>query len=263
MVQKPETATGIAKGPAQLAGLVSPECGRRDSLAQEEGQCEIAQGGSFLQTAEAAGSRGLQGAAMRGLELLYAFVRAERLILQHARAPANMIAGARRQAGRAVQVRATRHVLHTEAQGRAQVAPTSHALHDMLLCFPTQRRVLIRAEALRRRMFSAAARRHLAQLLSIHEPPPQTAAEPAQLSEYAVPIGGAQRGFQPLRPRSFVRFIYDIEERDAAHVHRPGLTPSDDKYRQCWWVDGSYRRRCTPAQRMGHGWGAGQSTDLG
>ena len=54
---------GIAKGLAQLAGLVSLECGWRDRLAQEKSQHGVAQGGSFVQTAEAPGRRGPQGAA--------------------------------------------------------------------------------------------------------------------------------------------------------------------------------------------------------
>ena len=63
---------GIAQGLAQMAGLVSLECEWRDRLAQEESQHMVAQGGSFVQTAEAAGRRGLQDAAMRGLGLLHA-----------------------------------------------------------------------------------------------------------------------------------------------------------------------------------------------
>ena len=54
---------GIAKGLAQLVGLVSLECGWRDRLAQEKSQHGVAQGGSFVQTAEAPGRRGPQGAA--------------------------------------------------------------------------------------------------------------------------------------------------------------------------------------------------------
>ena len=97
---------------------------------------------------------------MGGLELLHAFVRDKRLILQPATAHANMIAEGRCQAGRAIQVCATRHVLHTEAQGRSQVASTSHALHEMLLSFTTRRRALILVEAPCRRMDGAAARRN-------------------------------------------------------------------------------------------------------
>ena len=44
-----------------------------------------------------------------------------------------MMAEAHQQAAEAIQVRATRHVLHLEARGRAQIASTSHALHNMLL----------------------------------------------------------------------------------------------------------------------------------
>ena len=90
-------------------------------------------GVSFVSTAEAAGRRGLLNAATGGRGLLHAFVGEERLIVLHATAHANMIAAARRQAARAIQVRATRHVLRVEARGRAQVASTSHALHNVLL----------------------------------------------------------------------------------------------------------------------------------
>ena len=98
---------------------------------------------------------------MWGLALLHAFVREKLLILQHATAHASMSAEARRQAVRAIQVRATRHVLHMEARGRAQVASTLHALHNMLLSLTTQRRALIQAGALRRRMYGAVVRRNL------------------------------------------------------------------------------------------------------
>ena len=81
-------------------------------------------------------------------------------------------------------------------ESRVQVASTSHTLHNMLRSLTTQRRALIPAEVLRRKMYGAAAHRHLVQFLSTQEPPPQTAAKQAQLSEYAVPIAGAQRGFQ-------------------------------------------------------------------
>ena len=164
---------------------------------------------------------------MWGLALLHAFVREKLLILQHATAHASMSAEARRQAVRAIQVRATRHVLHTEARGRAQVASTPHALHNMLLRFTTQRRALILAEALRRRMYG----RRLPQLLSRRGPPPLTATEQAQLPECAVPIAGPQRVFQLLRPHKRTRSVYDTEEREAAHAHRPGLTPSDGRER--------------------------------
>ena len=98
---------------------------------------------------------------MGGLGLVHAFVRDKQLILQHATAHANMIAEARRQAVRAIQVRATQHVLRMEARGRAQVASTLHALHNMLLSFTTQHRALILPAALRRRMYGAVVRRNL------------------------------------------------------------------------------------------------------
>ena len=72
---------GIAKGLAQLAGLVTLECVWRERLAQEEGQHRVAQGISFLQAAEAASRRCLQGADMGGLGLLHTFVRDKQLIL--------------------------------------------------------------------------------------------------------------------------------------------------------------------------------------
>ena len=53
-----------------------------------------------------------------------------------------------------------------------------------------------------------------------------SAAEQAQLSGYAVPIIGARRVSQLLRPHKQLRSIYETGEREAASVHRPGLTPS-------------------------------------
>ena len=58
------------------------ECEWRDRLAQE-GQSRAAQGCSFLLTVEGAGRQGVQGAAIRGLGLLHAFVQDKQLILQH------------------------------------------------------------------------------------------------------------------------------------------------------------------------------------
>ena len=66
---------------------------------------------------------------------------------------------------------------------------------------------------------------NLACFLSSQEPPPLSAAEQAQLSEYAVPMAGPQRIFQLLRPHKPTRFISELEDREAARVHRPGLTP--------------------------------------
>ena len=63
---------GVARGLVQLAGLGAMECEWRDRLAKEEGQSRAAQGCDLLQ---AAGRRGLQGAAIGGLGLLHAFVR--------------------------------------------------------------------------------------------------------------------------------------------------------------------------------------------
>ena len=113
---------GVAKGLAQLAGQLSVECGRRDRLVQEENQRRVVLGVSFVRASEAAGRRGLLNVPTGGLGLLHAFVRDKRLMLQHATAHANMTTEARRQAARAIWVRATRHILDMEARGRAQVA---------------------------------------------------------------------------------------------------------------------------------------------
>ena len=170
-------------------------------MVQEESQRRVAIGPSFVNAAEAAGRRGLLNAATRGLGLLRASVRDKRLILQHATAHADTIAEACRQAAGAIQVRATWHVLQMEARGRAQVASTSHALHNMLLSFTTQCRAMILADKLHRRMYGAGARHNLADLLPRQEPPPPlSTAEQAQLLEYAVPMMGAQRVSPLLRP---------------------------------------------------------------
>ena len=104
-----------------------------------------------------------------------------------------------------------------EARGRAQVTSTPCALHNMLLNFNTNRRALILADTLHRRMYGAAG--------TIHEPPSPSTAERAQ------PTTGAQRVFQLLRPHKQMRTIYEMEEREAAHVHRPGPTPTDGRER--------------------------------
>ena len=192
---------GVAKGLAQWAGQLSLERRWRDRLVLEEHQCRVALGVSLVQTAEAEGRRGLLTSAMEGLGLLHAFVRGKQLILQYATAHSNMMAGAHRKTTRAIWVHAIRRVLHMDARGRAQVASTSHALHNMLLSFTTQRRALILADKLHRRMYGAAARHNLADLLPRQEPPPPlSTAEQAQLLEYAVPMMGAQRVSPLLRP---------------------------------------------------------------
>ena len=90
----------------QLAGLGAMECEWRDRSAQEEGQSGAAQGCSFLLAAEAAGRRGMQGAAIGGLGLLHSFVRDTQLILQHfsVHIHTSMITETGRQAGRAILV---------------------------------------------------------------------------------------------------------------------------------------------------------------
>ena len=54
-----------------------------------------------------------------------------------------------------------------------------------------------------------------------------TASEQAQMSEYGVPISGVPRVSRRLRPLKRIRSIYDMDEREAVQVYRPGLTPSD------------------------------------
>ena len=105
---------GLARSLAQWAGQLPLECECRDRVVREGRQRWVALGVSQVREAEATGRRGLQTAAMGGLGLLQAFVRGEHLILQHAAAHGNTVAGAHQQAARAIQVRATQHVLHTE-----------------------------------------------------------------------------------------------------------------------------------------------------
>ena len=98
------------------------------------------------------------------------------------------MAEAHRQAARAIQVRATRHVLHMEARGRAQVASTSHALHNMLLNGIAQRKSLVLADVLHRRLYGAAVRRDFCIFIiqtGTPLPPhlPLSTAEQAQFSE--------------------------------------------------------------------------------
>ena len=120
--------------------------------------------------------------------MLHDVVRDKQLILQHFSTRTQMIIEARKQSGRAIQVHAMRRILHLEAQGRTQVASTSHAMQRILRTLFTQRSGLVQAELLRRRMHCAAARRHLTLLIATMEPPPMTAADQAQMSEYA-PVG--------------------------------------------------------------------------
>ena len=71
--------------------------------------------------------------------MLHAYVEDRRLILQDLSTHTEMITEARRQSARAIQVCATRRVLDLEAQDRAPIATTSHAMHHMLLHLFAQR----------------------------------------------------------------------------------------------------------------------------
>ena len=124
-------------------------------------------------------------------------MRGERLILQQSTAHANTLAGARRQAGKPIQVRATRHVLHMGAQGRAHVASTSHILHNMLLSFATRCRPLILAEALRPEPCTS--------VIHTEAPSPDSCSAGPVIGVRS----GAQRVFHLLGPRKQTRSIYD------------------------------------------------------
>ena len=106
------------------------------AMAQMESQRRVARGGTFVQTAEAAGRRGLQDAAMGGFDLLHVFGRDKHLILQHATAHANMIAEARRQVGRASHETRPTHGGTGQGTGRINLArPAQHAAQSH---YPTQ-----------------------------------------------------------------------------------------------------------------------------
>ena len=53
------------------------------------------------------------------------------------------MAEAHQQAAQGVQVRVTRHVLHTEGRGRADISTPSLALHSILIDCMTQRKALV------------------------------------------------------------------------------------------------------------------------
>ena len=116
-----------------------------------------------------------------------------------------------------------------EAQGRAHVAAALLALQHLIKCI-AQHKALVLKDALHRRMYSAAARRDLAYLLSRQEAL-LSAADQTQLSEYAVPMIAARRIFQLLRPHKRMRSIYEMEEREAVYPHRQGFTPSNGRER--------------------------------
>ena len=152
----------------------------------------------MLLAAQTVDRRGVQGIAIRGLGLVHAYVRDRQPVLQHFSVRTAKITQTRRQSGRAVQAQALRQVLHMEAQGRVRVSSTSHAIHHLRLNLLTQRSTLPQEELLRRRMYCAAASRHLTRLASAVESPPMTATEQAQISEYAVcPFQGHRKFWSP------------------------------------------------------------------
>ena len=109
-------------------------------MVQEERRRWVALGVSQVQVAEAVGRQVLLTVAIGAPGPVSHLHPRKRPIRQHATAHANMIAEAQRQAARAIQVSATRHVRHMEARGRAQVAPTLHAMHNILLTCIAQRK---------------------------------------------------------------------------------------------------------------------------
>ena len=111
---------GVARSLAQWAGQLSLEYEWKDRVVREERQRWVALGMSQVREAEAMGQRGLLTAAKGGLGLVHAFARGKHSILQHATTHVKMMAEAQQQAAHAIQVRATRHVLHTEARGTQQ-----------------------------------------------------------------------------------------------------------------------------------------------
>ena len=115
-----------------------------------------------------------------------------------------------------------------EARGRAHISTPSPALNSILIECMAQRKALVLEDVLHRRMYGAAARRALAYLLSRQEAT-LSAAEQSQLSEDAVPMMAAWHVFQLLRPHKQTRSIYEMEESEAVHAHRQGLTPSDGR----------------------------------
>ena len=159
---------GVARSLAQWAGQLSLEYEWKDRVVREERQRRVALGMSQVREAEAMGQRGLLTAAKGGLGLVHAFARGKHSILQHATTHVKMMAEAQQQAAHAIQVRATRHVLHTEARGRAHVAAMLLALHSILINDIAQRKALVLEDALHRRMYAAAARRDLAYMYHMY-----------------------------------------------------------------------------------------------
>ena len=51
-------------------------------------------------------------------------------------------------------------------------------------------------------------------------------AEQFRLSEYAVRLMAARRGFHRLRPCKRMCFMYNMGEQGEVHAHRRGFTPS-------------------------------------
>ena len=199
-------------------------------MVREERQRWVALGMSHVLEAKVIGRRGLLTTAMGGLGLLHAFVRVKHLILQHATTHVKMMAEAQPQAARTIQMRVTRHVLHTEARGRAHIATTSLAWHSIFIEYLAHRKAFVFEDALHRRRYGAAARRDLAFVWSGQEAP-LSAAEQSTLSKYAMPVVAGRHVFQLPRSRKRARSIHEMEEREGGYAHRQGFSPSDGRER--------------------------------
>ena len=142
-------------------------------IVQEEGQGWVAQGCSFLQRAEQVDRRGIQRWAMGGLGLLHTHVLEKLQFMQQFALEATEIKQTHIQRGRDIWAQALCQVLHMETQGRDRVSFASQTIHNLTLTLIAQRNAMLQEESLHRRMFCAAARRHLTRVApAVEHPPP-------------------------------------------------------------------------------------------
>ena len=140
------------------------------------------------------------------------------------------MAKAYQQGVNAIGTRNICQVLWMESQCRASMTAQLNALHSISVHGMIQGKALVMEDALHRNTYGAAARRDLADLTARRDPP-LSPREQHELLECVVPMVAARRALNPLHSRRRTRSIYDVEERNEMHAHRPGVTPSNGRER--------------------------------
>ena len=144
-------------GLARIAGLQSLEGQWRQPVVQEQVVAWRVLGGGCLLEGHRVGREGLQGEGLRVVRALKSLAASTRPILQHTGMYFRMPADGRWQGVQAICQRAVNRLILGEAQRRAFHEAGALAQHGILVRFMRQHKAMASAEALHRRVYSAAA----------------------------------------------------------------------------------------------------------